>query len=540
MSKLLEQLQALWASLTPWQKITLVAAGTGVAAGLWLFQQWSVEGDFKPLVTDMNQEEAAAVVARLRELGVPHRLNETGTTVMIPSGRLAETRLQMATRGLPQHGRIGFELFDQTKFGATEFAEQVNYRRALEGELERSVLSLNQVERARVHISLRKDSIYLDQQQPAKASVVVKLRRSRRLEPEQVRGVAFLVASAVEALSPEMVAVLDVAGNLLSRPRRPPGETSVEELELQQRVEREIGQKILHTVEPYLGPNKARASVSAQVDLNAGEQTEEVLDPNPVMLTTQKSEEQSQPAWTAGQPGTASNVPRAPARPGAGGTTLSRKQEQSSFQVSKTVTRMKLEKGAIKRLSVAVVVDHKTSADASGRRTATPRTAQEMKTIRDLIVAAAGILESRSDLLALENLPFEGPEAPGSPEGPPAAPRPGPRTFSLEWLQRYRYVLIWSAVAVVALGAGVWWRRRRKKKTEEGPGGDAEQELQKQLAGREAAQRVADEAMLLELKMPQVTSSKAQVLKKVLGESAKKDPSGTVQLLRSWIHEDDR
>ncbi|MGH7754343.1 MAG: flagellar basal-body MS-ring/collar protein FliF, partial [Gemmatimonadales bacterium] len=160
MPRFIQQLLALWASLSARQQITLVVAGALVAAGLWSLQRWTVERDFKPLYTDMSSEEAGAVVNRLRELGVPYRLNETGTTILIPGGRLAETRLQLATAGLPQHGRIGFELFDQTKFGATEFAEQVNYRRALEGELERSVLSLNQVEQARIHISLPKESIF--------------------------------------------------------------------------------------------------------------------------------------------------------------------------------------------------------------------------------------------------------------------------------------------------------------------------------------------------------------------------------------------
>jgi len=548
--KFFQQLQILWASFSLRQKFTLVAAAGVVGAGLWLLQSWNVERDFKPLYTEMTTEEAGAVVGRLRELGVPYRLGETGATVLIPTARLAETRLQMAASGLPQHGRLGFELFDQAKFGATEFAEQVNYRRALEGELERSVLSLGQVEQARVHISLGKDSLFLDQQQPAKASVIVKLRRNRRLETEQVRGVAYLVASAVEGLSPEMVSVIDVGGNLLSRPRRP-GPESGEDLELQQRVERETEQKILHTVEPYLGANKARASVSAEIERNAGEQTEEVLDPNAVPVTSQKMEEQSQPAWAGGPPGATSNVPRGSGRPTAGGTSLNRKQELQTYQISKTVTRMKLEKGAIKRLSVAVIVDHKTTLDANGNRTSAPRAPQELKTIRDLITAAAGIVESRGDLLTIENLPFEAPELPATRTAAPAPAPPAPlwealrRLFSQPWVWKFRYVLLGSLggllVAVVGL---LFWRRRagskRKVQAEAATAIEStEAQVDKQLASREVAQRQADEAMLLELKMPQVTSNKAMVLRKVIGESAKKDPAGTVQLLRSWIHEDE-
>ncbi len=365
-----------------------------------------------------------------------------------------------------------------------------------------------------------------------------------------MRGVAYLVASAVEGLSPEMVSVLDVTGNLLSRPRKAAPESG-EELELQQKVEREIVQKILNTVEPYLGPNKARASVSAEVELNAGEQTEEVIDPNPVVMARQTSEEQSQPAWVAGPPGTPSNVPRGSARPGYGGNALTRKTENANFQTSKTVTHMKLEKGGLKRLSVAVLVDHKSSFDPAGNRLLTPRTPQEMKTIRDLIVAAAGILERRGDLLTVENLPFEAPEMPSL--GPPAnaLPAPGPldtlrQMLTKETFRKYRYVWIGAGAGLLLAIAGLmlWKLRKRKTKKVEPPAippqvEGAEQRISKQLADMEAAQREADEQALLEMKMPQVTSSKAMLLRKMLNETAKKDPQATVQLLRSWIHENE-
>lgn len=552
MPKFLQQLQALWAGFSPLQKITLLFVTAAVGGGLWSLQRWNVERDFRPLYTEMNSEEAGTVIARLRETGVDYRLSETGTTILIPSSRVAETRLQLATGGLPRHGRIGFELFDQTKFGATEFAEQVNYRRALEGELERSVLTLNQVEQARVHISLAKESVFLDYQQPAKASVIVRLRRGQRLDPEQVRGVAHLMASAVEGLSPDMVSLLDIEGNLLSRPRRTNKESSGEELELQQKVERETAQKIIHTLEPYLGPEKARASVSAEVELNAGEQTEEIVDPNPVALSSQKIEEQSQPAWAGGPPGTASNTPRGAASPTRGGTSLTRKQESSTYVASKTVTRMKLEKGAIKRLSVAVVVDHKASVDASGKRAAAPRTPEEMKTIHDLVLAAAGIVESRGDLLTIENLPFEAAPVIEIREGaPPPVPGRPPaeewqRLFSKDFLQKYRYVGLGIVVGIVVLLAALVLLRKKSRSADKAaPASSAAlpkpgDEVQKQLAERETAQRLADEAAMLELKMPHVTSNKAMILQKVMADSAKKDPTATVQLLRSWIHEDER
>ena len=186
---------------------------------------WQKEADFKPLFTGLAPEDAAGIVQKLKESGVEYRLPDAGGAVLVPSARLAELRLSMAAAGLPKTGRIGFELFDKTNLGATEFTEHVNYRRALEGELERSIMSLAEVEQARVHMTFPKDSVFLDAQQPAKASVLVKIRPGARLSPQNVQAINHLVASAVEGLSPDAVSVLDMNGNLLGRPRagRRPG-----------------------------------------------------------------------------------------------------------------------------------------------------------------------------------------------------------------------------------------------------------------------------------------------------------------------------
>lgn len=166
----------LLASLGIRQRITIVAVALLAAGGLYSLLRWKREADFRPLFTEMAAEDASAVVQKLKEAGVPYRLSETGGTVMVPSDRIAESRLGMAAAGLPKSGRIGFELFDKANFGATEFTEHINYRRALEGELERSVMSLAEVEQARVHLTFPKDSVFLEARQPAKGSVMVKIR----------------------------------------------------------------------------------------------------------------------------------------------------------------------------------------------------------------------------------------------------------------------------------------------------------------------------------------------------------------------------
>ena len=271
----------IFANLTLRQRVTIGLILVAVTAGLYALVHWQKEADFKPLFTGLAPEDAGAIVQKLKENGVDYRLPESGGAVLVPSARLAELRFTMATVGLPRSGRIGFELFDKTNLGATEFTEHVNYRRALEGELERSIMCLAEVEQARVHITFPKESVFLDAQQPAKASVLVKIRPGARLAPQNVQAIDHLVASAVEGLSPDAVSVLDMNGNLLGRPKPPGGldgpESSEAALEYRHKVEADLLAKINSTLEPLLGAGKFRAGVSVDCDFTGGEQSEEIL-----------------------------------------------------------------------------------------------------------------------------------------------------------------------------------------------------------------------------------------------------------------------
>src|SRR5262245_53775587 len=232
----MDPLIKLYSNLTARQRVVIVTAALLAGAGIFGFVRFKRESDFRPLYTAMAPEDAAVVVQKLRETAVDYRLSENGSSVLVPSAKLAETRLTLAAAGLPKTGRIGFELFDKTAFGTTDFVEHINYRRALEGEIERSMMTLAGVDQARVHLTLSKESIFLDKQQPAKASVVLKLAPGAHLSPNNVLAIRNLVASAVEGLGPGDVSIVDMNGNLLSRPRRsaePDGaETTSETLEL--------------------------------------------------------------------------------------------------------------------------------------------------------------------------------------------------------------------------------------------------------------------------------------------------------------------
>src|SRR5579863_4642811 len=266
----MDQFKNLINGLTLMQRATVLVAVLIAGAGIYAIVHYRHEGDFRPLYSAMAPEDAAQVVQKLKESGVDYRLAENGGTVLVPSARLADSRLTLASAGLPKSGRIGFELFDKTNFGATELVEHINYQRALEGELERSIMSMAEVVQGRVHLTFPKDSVFLDQQQPAKASVMIKLRPGARISAQNVAAITNLIASAVEGLSPGAVAVLDMDGNLLSRPRATAvGDSQVtgEALEIRQQMERDLVAKISSTIEPLLGAGQFRAGASVDFDL---------------------------------------------------------------------------------------------------------------------------------------------------------------------------------------------------------------------------------------------------------------------------------
>jgi flagellar M-ring protein FliF len=293
-------------------KIITAAVVLLVLGGIYSLSNWRKEADFKPLYTGLAAEDSAAVVAKLKESGADYRLSASGDSVLVPSAKLAEARLELAAAGLPKTGRIGYELFDKTNLGATEFVEHINYRRALEGELERSVMALSEVEQARVHVTFPKDSVFLESREPAKASVMVKIRTGAKISPRNVVAIAHLVGSAVEGLSPDSVSILDMQGNLLSRPvAASPDEAASE-------AGWSTARKWNATSCRRSTPRWTRcwdtsviARGLAECEINSGEQSEETLDPaRSVMVQSQKTEEVTGSGASSGVPGTASNLPR--------------------------------------------------------------------------------------------------------------------------------------------------------------------------------------------------------------------------------------
>lgn len=556
----MKRLISLWEALRPRQR-ALVAAGA-IAAGLALYAlvAWNRERGFEPLYLGLAPEDAGAVTAKLREANVDYRLRDGGATVLVKAGQVAEMRLRMAAAGLPASGRLGFELFDQTNFGASEFTEQVNYHRALEGELERSVMSLREVERARVHVTLPKESLYLEARQPAKASILVKLRPGARLSAANIAAVTHLAASAVPGLQAAQVTVLDTEGNLLNRPRAAGlddgGPASEAVLEYRQAVERDAHAKAVATLEPLLGAEHFRVAVSAEFDPTSGEESEEIFDPSrSVMLSSQISEDLPAAAAGAGVPGTASNLPRATAaQAGAAAavTSYGRRTENTTYQTSRRVRHTKLGQGRLKRLSLSVLVDH-TLRYEQGQPVVEPPAPEKLQVIRELVAAAVGLDASRGDQLVVEAFPFEATLAakPLALEAPPAGAAP-PAGFAVpEWARRWfegvRPAVLAAAGAGAALmacaGGWWWWRRRRRAGAHvqmgqqlPSPAEAAEREIQARLAEQAAEQQRQEAEAMLALKLPAVTTKKTDVLTKHIAAEVKKDPAAMAQVVRSWLH----
>jgi len=559
----MNQLKQIFARLSWAQRIWIAVAVVAVVGGLSYVNHWNDERDFKPLFSGLADEDAGALVAKLHEAGVEYRLAANGSTILVPSDKVAEARLQMASAGLPKSGRIGFELFDKANFGASEFTEQVNYHRAIEGELERSVMSIREVETARVHLTLAKDSLYSEARQPAKASVLVKLRHAAALSPQNIAAICQLTASAVPGLASDQVSLVDTSGNLLNRPR--PSATGDDQnaseatLDYRKSVEQGLQNKIASTLEPLLGIEHFRIGVSADVDLSSGEQSEEVFDPSKsVMVSSQNTSDGPALASASGVPGTASNLPRPTAKASTGASNYSRHTENISYQTSRLVKHTRLPQGAVKKLSLSILVDHSLRWDGAKRIVEAP-SAEKLKVIHDLVAAATGLDPARGDQLVVNAFPFEStlnaePSTAVNAAPPTAIASPLP-----PWLQKlmgqknFMMIAGVGAAAILALVASFLFmvaKMRKKKrvaaelatqaleagKNKEPSVADAQKDLEARMAGQVGEQARRDAEAMLQLKLPEVQTKKTEVIKKHIAAEAKKDPTAMAQVVRTWLN----
>ncbi|MGH9653482.1 MAG: flagellar basal-body MS-ring/collar protein FliF [Bryobacteraceae bacterium] len=561
----MDQLRKLVAALSWPQRAAILAVALLSIAAIMGAMRWRHDQDFRPLFTGMAADDAAAVVQKLKQSGVDYRLEDGGQTVAVPAEKVDELRLEMAADGLPQTGRPGFELFDKTNIGITDFAQHIDYQRAIEGELERTIRTLSQVEQARVNVTFPKDSVYVDSRKPAKASVLVSLRPGAALLPRNVIAIQNLVASAVQGLTPDHVAVVDMRGDLLSRSHKgllDDDGMSDGMLAYKQEIEKSLAAKVESTLDPLLGPGKFRVGVAVDCDFSTTDQNQEVLDPTrSVMVSQQKSEDISGGAATGGVPGTASNLPRPPAdaRPSSSPRTATRRTENVTYDTSRTVTQTKIPEGAIKRISAALLVDQSLQWQGTGKqrkRVLVPPAPAELKAIHDLVAGVLGLDPKRGDQLVIETLPFEqtlsdqsAPPLP--PVAPPQKPQlfPFPLPFDVRWLAAGAGALvILMIVALFALRS----RKKRRKVEMQGkralPSG-AKASGSQPVAAVSGSEEVAGESGSglapstpielppFRLQLPPL-GKKIESMRAGMKEIVQRDPAMAANVLRGWIEED--
>ena len=552
----MNQLIKIWRALSFGQQVSLILVPLLLSALGFGFTKWKHDSDFRVLYSSLAPEDASAVTQKIREAGIEFRMDETGATVLVPSERIADARLALAGAGLPRTGRIGFELFDRSNLGASDFAEQVNYRRALEGELERTVATLSEVDQARIHITFAKDSVFLDTRQPSKATVVLRLKRAVQLPQTSVNAVANLVASAVEGLGPEAVAIIDSNGRLLNRPRAT-GDSDAQlaetNLEYRRQVETELLTKINLALSPLLGQERFRASVNVDCDFTSSEENEEIVDAQKSALLTSQSTEESTGAANAagGTPGTGSNLPRPTARAAAGGSSTLRRTDNTSYQPSRTVKRTVSPKGSVRRISTAILVDQPFRWEGTGakaKKIVTPPSAETLKGVHDIVAGITGFTELRGDQITIETLPFEA-TVEAEPPLPPAAT---PKTVANKFDIKQPVVMVGAGVIVLLL-AGLAFALLRKrapakavdtaapalgaaadKTSAPGSVAGAEAKMSQIMADNEARQLQSETEALGRIKLPENTR-KTEVLAKNIRESVTKDAGNVTNVLRTWI-----
>jgi flagellar M-ring protein FliF len=433
----LAQLQGLQSS----QKFGLMLAAAAIIAllvGSWM---WSQTPDYRVLYANVSDRDGGAIIGALEQMKVPYKFTEGGGAILIPGNQVHEVRLRLASQGLPKGGLVGFEVMENQKLGSSQFLEQVNYQRATEGELARSIQSLASVESARVHLAISKPSVFVRDQQKTSASVLLNLRPGRSLEPAQASAIVHLVSSSIPGLGVKDVTVVDQNGNLLSSQDSATLNAKLDvkldagQLKYVQELEQNYVKRIEAILSPITGISNVRAQVTADVDFARTERAEEIYRPNrrdsdTAAIRSQQSTETSSsgPQGPSGVPGALSNQPPQPAT--APITTAAgeegvlpapsniHKESTVNYEVDKTIQHIRQPLGGIKRLSVAVVVNYRKETDSEGKIEQKPLAAEEIAKINDLVKEAMGYSKDRGDTLNVVNSPFNETELEIIPEIP--------------------------------------------------------------------------------------------------------------------------
>ncbi len=495
------------------------------------------------LFSQLDQEDAAAIVAKLKEQKTPYLIEAGGSTIEVPESKVGEARLDLASAGMPRGGGVGFESFDKMRLGATEFEQHVLYRRALEGELSRTISTLSAVQSARVHLVLPEKSVFVSRSDPASSSIVLKLRTGRALGASEVSGIVHLVAGSVPGLTPDHVALVTTEGEMLKKPRSGDGTPGAanddEQGAVQRTLEAQLEDRARTMLEKVVGMGHVDVRVTAEIDSASVEHTEDHYDPTKTVLrseeTSMERAGQAVDESVAGVPGAESNLPTGSALPLAGAALAAaaktgdagapkalpaaagprsnepvRESHTRNFEVDHVSEKRIVRPGTLKRMTAAVVLDGVTRT-VDGARVLVPRDKQELERLSALVRSALGANDARGDVVTVDSVPFEDAVAAAEAPQPPA-----PASAPISWKPMRKYLPAAAAGSALLLAAGIsslFVRRRRRK----------------------AAARIAEIALPTITPIEIEPTASPEALRAAALERAAKDPATAALVVRFWL-----
>ena len=512
--------RGMWLSLNRNQKMTLGMIAITAVVVLIGFVMMSRPAEYQVAFSNLKEEDAAAIVTKLKEAKIPYELGERGT-IKVPGAQVQEVKLLVASSGVVKSGSgAGFEIFAQPNFGLTEFAEKINYQRALEGELSRSIGRIEAVEAARVHVTLPEQSLFVSQKKDPTAAAVVQLKSGRRLDEAQVQGIVQLITGSVEGLKTDNVTVMDTTGTVLSQrgAENDPTRKQNTRADIQRILEQRLTDEVKTMLMPLVGPDKAVVRVNADLDWDQYESNAETFSPSqkaPQVRSRREISESGAQGTNAagGVPGSERNLPGYPAA-GAGQTGSAQNEKRdvtTNYELSRTVEKTVRAPGAIKRLNVAVALDSEVIADPA-----------QADAISKLVATAAGLDTNRGDLVTLTSLPFS---AAGTVKPAEIAEQARQRETMLSLARMVAMVL--GPLLVIGM---IWMVLRRSRPKPEKP------EIKDVTEQSTEAKALAAEQLSARPK-PEIDPEQARIEKELI-RIAKNDPAMMATMIRTWMAED--
>ncbi len=524
-----ERYLRLWDKFSKRQRYILIGSVLALLVAIVGISAWyGSKPDMVPLFTNMESKDAGEVAAKLKETKITYEIqeNKLGTTILVPSSNVHEARINLAVEGLPR-GEKGFEIFDDSKLGVTEFQNKVNYLQALQGELTRTIERIEAVQKARVHIVLPEDSLYKKNEKPATASIMLMLKANQQLSKKEIKGIVNLAAHSVQGLLPENITIVDESGKILNDPdeneEQSVGNQTLTQLEMTKKVQDRLQKNVQTLLDQSLGEGKAFVRVSVELDFDARQTDKQIFTPvvddaGIIRSQQETSETYSGSSTNPGGPaGIQSNIPGYVAEDNNSNSDYERKESTKNYEINEEKQKIVASPGSIRRLTVAVLVDDSINA------------AQQESIMRS-VSSAAGINSERGDTISVEPLPF-------STEL--ADRRAAEEQAEKDRQDRIFYMQIAAVLLVIALIVGYFMMKRRKRLQEEAAIAEQkrlEEEEQKQLAAERAALVEAGE-----LEADELTEEEQRQLteKQQLMALIDAKPAEVAMLIKTWLSEDE-